>query len=150
MTARLRGAGHVPTGFAVQAMVPAGVEMIIGIAEDPQFGSLVVCGAGGTLVELLHDVAVRLTPLTVGDASEMVRSLKSYPLLTGFRGAPRCDVAAVESTLLRVGTLADELPAVAELDLNPVIVSEHGAVVVDARVRLKRPAPAPLPGARSS
>jgi len=150
MTARLRGAGHVPTRFAVQAMVPAGVEMIIGIAEDPQFGSLVVCGAGGTLVELLHDVAVRLTPLTAGDASEMVRSLKSYRLLTGFRGAPRCDVAAVESTLLRVGTLADELPAVAELDLNPVIASEHGAVVVDARVRLKRPTPAPLPGARTS
>ena len=148
MAARLRAAGHEPTGFIVQRMVPGGVEMLVGIAEDPQFGSLVVCGAGGTLVELLRDVAIRLTPLTVEDASEMVRSLKSYPLLTGFRGGPRCDVAAVEDIVLRVGTLADDLPAVAELDLNPVIATERGALVVDARVRVKRPAPGPLPGAR--
>jgi acetyl coenzyme A synthetase (ADP forming)-like protein len=148
MTARLRAAGHAPTGFVVQRMVPRGVEMLLGIAEDPQFGSLVVCGAGGTLVELLRDVAVRLTPLTVEDASEMIRGLKSWPLLTGFRGAPPGDVAALENILLRVGALADELPAVAELDLNPVIVAERGATVVDARVRVKRPAPVPLPGAR--
>jgi len=78
----------------------------------------------------------------------MLRKLKSYPLLTGFRGAAKCDVAAIENVLLRVSVLADDLPAVAELDLNPVIVSARGAVVVDARVRIKRPAPAPLPGAR--
>jgi acetate---CoA ligase (ADP-forming) len=148
MAARLRAAGHEPTGFAVQPMAPSGVEMLVGIAEDPQFGSLVVCGAGGTLVELLRDVAIRLTPLTVQDASEMIRSLKNYPLLTGFRGAPPRDVAAVQNVLLRVGTLADDLPAVAELDLNPVIVGERGAVVVDARVRVKHPVPGPLPGAR--
>jgi acetyl coenzyme A synthetase (ADP forming)-like protein len=149
MVARLRAAGHEPTGFVVQRMVPNGVEVLVGIAEDPQFGSLVVCGAGGTLVELLRDVAIRLTPLTGQDASEMIRSLKSYPLLTGFRGAPPRDVAAVENILLRVGMLADDLPAVAELDLNPVIVGERGAVVVDARVRVRRPVPGPLPGARA-
>jgi len=148
MAGRLRGAGHEPTGFIVQRMVPSGVEMLVGIADDPQFGSLVVCGAGGTLVELLKDVAIRLTPLTVEDASEMVRSLKSYPLLTGFRGAPPYDAAAVENVVLRVAMLADDLPAVAELDLNPVIVAERGAVVVDARVRVKQPLPGPLPGAR--
>ena len=148
MAARLRAAGRVPTGFAVQRMAPAGVEMLIGIAEDPQFGSLVVCGAGGTLVELLHDVAVRLTPLGPDDASEMVRSLKSYALLTGYRGSPARDVAAVEALVLRIGALAEDLPAVAELDLNPVIVAERGALVVDARVRVRRPAPPPLPGAR--
>jgi acetate---CoA ligase (ADP-forming) len=148
MAARLRSAGHEPTGFAVQRMVPGGVEMLIGIAEDPQFGSLVVCGAGGTLVELLHDVAIRLTPLTAEDASEMLRSLKSHPLLTGFRGARPRDIAALENVLLRVGTLAEDLPAVAELDLNPVIVGERGVLVVDARVRVKRPVPGPLPGAR--
>ena len=148
MAARLRAKGHVPTGFVVQRMVPGGVEMLVGIAEDPQFGSLVVCGAGGTLVELLRDVAVRLTPLSAQDASEMFRSLKSYPLLTGFRGAPQCDVAALENVLLRVGALAEDLPAVAELDLNPVIASERGAMVVDARVRVKRPVPGPLPSAR--
>jgi acetyl coenzyme A synthetase (ADP forming)-like protein len=140
MAVRLGGAGHEPTGFVVQRMVPGGVEMLIGIAEDPQFGSLVVCGAGGTLVELLHDVAVRLTPLTAEDASEMLRSLKSYPLLTGFRGAPRRDVAGLENVLLRIGALAEDLPAIAELDLNPVIVGERGALVVDARARVKRPA----------
>jgi acyl-CoA synthetase (NDP forming) len=148
MTKSLAAAGHPPTGFVVQRMVPAGVEMIVGIAEDPQFGSLIVCGAGGTLVELLQDVAVRLTPLSVDDASEMLRTLKSYPLLTGFRGGPKCHVAAVEEVLLRVSVLADDLPPVAELDLNPVIVDERGAVVVDARVRVKRPPPTPLPGAR--
>jgi acetyl coenzyme A synthetase (ADP forming)-like protein len=147
MAARLRAAGHEPTGFVVQRMVPDGVEMLVGIAEDPQFGSLVVCGAGGVLVELLHDVAIRLAPLTAEDASEMIRGLKSYPLLTGFRGAAPRDVGALEDVLLRVGTLADDLPAVAELDLNPVMVGERGAVVVDARVRVKRPAPGPLPGA---
>jgi acetyl coenzyme A synthetase (ADP forming)-like protein len=149
MTKRLHTAGLAPTGFAVQPMVPAGVEMIIGIAEDLQFGSLVVCGAGGTLVELLRDVAIRLTPLTVDDASDMLRSLKSYQLLTGFRGAPKCDVPALEQVLLRVSALAEDLPAVSELDLNPVVVSERGAMVVDARVRLKRPTPGRLPGARS-
>ena len=148
MTKRLRAGGHALAGFAVQRMALPGVEMIVGIAEDPQFGALVACGAGGTLVELLHDVSIRLTPLTADDASEMLRDLKSYPLLTGFRGAVKCDVAALENVLLRVSVLADDLPAVAELDLNPVIVSERGAVVVDARVRIKRPAPAPLPGAR--
>jgi acetyl coenzyme A synthetase (ADP forming)-like protein len=148
MSTHLGATGHAPTSFAVQPMVPAGIEMIVGIAEDPQFGSLIVCGAGGTLVELLRDVAVRLTPLTVDDASDMLQSLKSYPLLTGFRGAPKCDVAAVENVLLRVSALADDLPAVAELDLNPIVVSERGAIVVDARVRVKRPAAAPLPGAR--
>ena len=107
------------------------------------------CGAGGTLVELLHDVAIRLTPLTVDDASEMLRGLKSYPLLTGFRGAVKCDVAAVEQALLRVCALAEDQPAVSELDLNPVVVSERGAMVVDARVRLKRPTPGRPPGARS-
>jgi acetate---CoA ligase (ADP-forming) len=148
MASRLVAAGHPPTGFVVQRMAPAGVEMLIGIAEDPQFGSLVACGAGGTLVELLRDIVVRLTPLTGHDASEMVRSLKSYPLLTGFRGSPPRDVAAVENVVLRVGALADDLPAVAELDLNPVIVGERGAVAVDARIRVKRPVSPPLPGAR--
>ena len=148
MTARLRAAGHEPSGFVVQPMVAAGVELLIGVTEDPQFGSLVVCGAGGTLVELLHDVAVRLAPLTVVDSVEMLRSLRSYPLLTGFRGAPACDVAAVQDVLLRVSVMADDLPAIAELDLNPVMASAKGAVVIDARVRLKPPAPAPLPGAR--
>jgi acyl-CoA synthetase (NDP forming) len=129
-------------------MVPPGVEMIVGIVYDPQFGPVVACGAGGVLVELLGDVAVRLAPLTADDAQRMVRELKSYPLLTGYRGAAPRDVAALEDVLLRVSALADDLPAVAELDCNPLVVQEQGAVIVDARIRVAAvESPRPL-GAR--
>jgi acyl-CoA synthetase (NDP forming) len=99
-------------------------------------------------VELLRDVSVRLAPLTEQDASEMVRALKTYPLLTGFRGAPACDVAALEEALLRVSELAEDLPQIAELDCNPIRVHEKGAAVVDARVRVMPPEPPPPLGAR--
>jgi acyl-CoA synthetase (NDP forming) len=98
----------------------------------------------GVLVELLGDVSVRLAPLDLGEARAMVRSLKSYPLLTGFRGAPACDVAALEDLVVRISALAEDLPAIAELDMNPVIVRPEGAVVVDARVRVA-PVDPPLP-----
>jgi acetyl coenzyme A synthetase (ADP forming)-like protein len=148
MSAALTAAGHAPTGFLVQQMVPAGVEMIAGLVHDPQFGPLLACGAGGTLVELLKDVAVRLTPLTADDAHAMVRELKTYPLLDGFRGASPADVAALEDALLRLSALAEDLPEIAELDCNPIVVLEHGATVLDARIRLA-PADPPRPlGAR--
>jgi acetate---CoA ligase (ADP-forming) len=104
--------------------------------HDPHFGPVVACGAGGTLVELLRDVSVRLTPLTQDDASEMLRELKTYPLLTGFRGAARADVAALEDVLLRISVMVEDLPQIAELDCNPIIVHENGATIVDARVRV--------------
>jgi len=97
--------------------------------------------AGGVLVEVLKDVAVRLTPLAPADADEMVRALRSYPLLEGFRGAPPADVAALPDVLLRVVALADDLPQVVELDLNPVLVHERGASVLDARIRVAPAAP---------
>ncbi|MBI2910773.1 MAG: acetate--CoA ligase family protein, partial [Chloroflexi bacterium] len=137
MVASLTARGHPLRGFLVQQMVPPGVEMIAGIVNDRLFGPVVACGAGGVLVELLGDVAVRLAPLTEADAREMVRSLKSYPLLTGYRGAPERDIAGLEDVLLRISTLAEDLPEVAELDCNPVIVLEAGAVVADARVRVE-------------
>ena len=140
--------GREPSGFVVQRMAPPGVEMLVGVVHDPQFGPTVTCGAGGTLVELLKDVSVRLTPLTPGDASSMVRELRSFPLLDGYRGAPRCAVDALEGILLRVSMLADEHPRIAELDLNPVIVTESGALAVDARVRVAPVAPARPLGAR--
>jgi acyl-CoA synthetase (NDP forming) len=95
----------------------------------------------------MNDVAVRLAPLTAADAGDMVRSLRSYPLLTGFRGAAPCDVGALEEALLRLGALAENLPQVAELDCNPLMVQEQGVVVVDARARVEaaRP-PVPLGG----
>jgi len=110
--------------------------MIAGVVHDAQFGPVVACGAGGTLVVLLRDVSVRLTPLTQEDASEMIRELKTYPLLNGFRGAAKVDVTALEDVLLRIGVMVEDLPQIAELDCNPIIVQEHGAAIVDARVRV--------------
>jgi acyl-CoA synthetase (NDP forming) len=88
-------------------------------------------------VELLRDVAVRVTPITDLDATEMVTSLKTYPLLTGFRGAPKADVAALEEVILRVGALVDAHASIAEMDCNPVMVLSNGAVIVDARIRVE-------------
>ena len=129
---------HIPSisGFLVQKMALSAVEMIVGVAHDPQFGPVVACGAGGVMVELIKDVSVRLTPLSREDAGEMVRELKTYPLLEGYRGSPKRDVAALEDLILRIGALVDDLPAIAELDLNPVLVHEHGATIVDARIRV--------------
>lgn len=148
MAQQLALQGSPPTNYLVQRMVPRGVEMIVGIVADPQFGSVVACGAGGVLVELLRDVAIRLTPLTRGDAYEMIEQLKTAPLLRGFRGGPAADVEALVDILLRVGAMGDHHPEIAEFDANPVIVLERGAVIVDARVRVEAvPPPRPL-GAR--
>jgi acyl-CoA synthetase (NDP forming) len=106
--------------------------------HDRLFGPVVACAIGGTQTELLKDVSVRITPLTDVDAAQMVRSLATYPLLDGYRGAPPLDVAALEDVLLRVGALVEAHPEIAEMDLNPVIVLPRGAVIVDARIRVDR------------
>lgn len=124
------------SGFVVQRMAEAGAEMIVGVVHDPQFGPVVACGAGGIMVELVRDVSLRLTPLSREDASAMVRELKTYPLLEGYRGSPPRDVAALEDVILRIGALVDDFPSISELDLNPVLVHEHGATIVDARIRI--------------
>ena len=141
MQTRLTGQGHKLDGFLVQRMLSGGVEMLVGVVSDPQFGPVVACGAGGTTAELLKDVAVRLTPLTAADPAEMVRSLASFPLLEGYRGAPKTDIAALEDLILRVGALVENHPEVVELECNPVLVTPDGAAAVDARVRI---ASAPL------
>jgi acetate---CoA ligase (ADP-forming) len=140
--------GYPVDGFLVQRMVGPGVELLVGVVHDASFGPVVACGAGGTAVELLKDVAVRITPLTDLDAAEMVRSLASFPLLEGYRGAPKADVAALEDLLLRVGALVEAHPEVAELDLNPVIALTEGVMVVDARVRVEAASPPPPLSAR--
>jgi acyl-CoA synthetase (NDP forming) len=134
---RVGAAGLRLEGFLVQEMVGDGVEMLVGVAHDPLFGPVVACSAGGTTVELVRDVAVRVTPITDVDASEMIRSLRTYPLLDGFRGSPKADVAALEEVILRVSTLVDATPAISEMDCNPVVVLPHGAVIVDARIRVQ-------------
>lgn len=137
---RLREAGRLEEldGFLVQQMAPPGVELMIGVAPDPLFGPLVALGLGGIHVEVLRDVVFRITPLTDRDASQMVRGIKGYRLLTGFRGAPPADREALEEALLRVSRMVEELPEIAELDINPVRALEpgRGCVILDARVRL--------------
>ena len=125
------------TGFLVQQMADPGAEMIVGVAHDKQFGPVIACGAGGVMVELIKDVSVRLSPLSREDASEMVRELKTFPLLEGYRGSPHRDVSALEEVILRIGALVDDIPSIAELDLNPVLVHERGATIVDARIRVE-------------
>ena len=139
MRRSLAGDGHRVEGFVVQAMAPVGVEMLVGAVTDPQLGAVVACGAGGVTAELLGDVRVGLAPLGARETAEMVRRLRTFALLDGFRGSPRADVGALEDVLARVSALAAAHPEVAELDCNPVIVSPAGAVVVDARVRVERP-----------
>jgi acyl-CoA synthetase (NDP forming) len=134
--------------MAESRLAADGVELLVGVVHDPSFGPVVACGAGGTAVEPLNDVAVRLTPLTDRDAAEMVRSLASFPLLDGYRGAAKADVAALEELLLRVGALVEAHPQVAELDCNPVMALPDGVVVVDARVRVEAASPPPPLGAR--
>jgi acyl-CoA synthetase (NDP forming) len=129
-------------------MARRGVEMLVGVVHDPQFGPVVACGAGGVQVELLKDVSVRLTPLSNEDASEMIRELKTYPLLTGFRGSVPCDVAALEDGLLRVSAMVEDLPQIAELDCNPFVVHGTGATILDARIRVTAVEPRPLMGIR--
>jgi acetyl coenzyme A synthetase (ADP forming)-like protein len=148
MAAEFDRAGHPITAFQVQPMVPPGVEMIVGVVQDEHFGPVLACGAGGTATELLKDVAVRITPITRADAEGMVRSLRTFPMLDGYRGAPKADVAALVDVLLRVSALVENHPQVAEMDLNPVVVHTSGALAVDARIRLE-PAVARRPlGAR--
>ncbi|MGP8124703.1 MAG: GNAT family N-acetyltransferase [Nitrososphaerales archaeon] len=145
MSDRLRQNGFVINGFVVQEMVYGAVEMFVGVTHDQTFGPLIVCGAGGVFVEMIKDVSVGLTPLTEQDAERMVRSLRTYNMLDGYRGAPKSDVGALEETMLRLGQMVEEIPEVAELDLNPLMVRQdgEGAVVVDARIRVAQgPSPA--------
>jgi acyl-CoA synthetase (NDP forming) len=120
----------------VQPMITGGTEVIIGVADDHMFGPLVVFGLGGVATEVLGDHAARLTPLTDTDADELIHSIRSAPLLLGHRGAPAADLDALRDLLLRVSRLADDLPEITDLDLNPVIARSDGAVAVDARVKV--------------
>jgi acyl-CoA synthetase (NDP forming) len=137
--------GDSMTGVLLQPMAPpGGIETIVGAVEDPSFGPLVLFGLGGITVEILGDHVSRLAPLTDLDAREMVTGLRGSRLLTGYRGMPAVDIDGLVQVLHRVSRLVEDLPEVAELDCNPVIVTEHGAVVVDARIRIDTEAARPL------
>jgi acyl-CoA synthetase (NDP forming)/GNAT superfamily N-acetyltransferase len=140
-----RALDHDEPGVLVQPMASGQVELVAGVVHDPLFGSLVMLGLGGVQTDLLDDRTFRLTPMTALDGARMWRSLRGAPLLTGYRGAPPVDTAAVEDLVLRLGRLAEELPEVAELDLNPVIAGPQGVVAVDAKLRLTPVGPEPDP-----
>jgi acyl-CoA synthetase (NDP forming)/GNAT superfamily N-acetyltransferase len=131
-------------GVVVEPMAAAGIELIAGITRDRRFGSLVVFGMGGFAAELQRDVILRIPPLTDVEIDGMAKSLRSSPLLFGYRHTPPVDAAALRDLLARIGRLAEDLPEVADLDCNPVIVSPDGVIVVDAKLRL---APDPHPQA---
>ena len=125
----------------VQPMIGDGTEMIVGVADDHLFGPLVVFGLGGVATEVLADHAALLTPLTDIDADTLIRSIKAAPLLLGYRGNPPADLEALRDLLLRVSRLADDLPEITDIDLNPVIARPDGVFVVDARVKVAPYAP---------
>jgi acyl-CoA synthetase (NDP forming)/GNAT superfamily N-acetyltransferase len=143
--ARHPAGGRLPDGQAAELLAcyqirlaaarPDGVEVRLGVVQEPVFGPLVVFGLGGAAGEVLGDHAARLTPLTDTDADELIRSVPAAPLLLGRTGAPPADVGALAGVLLRISRLADDLPEVAELDLSPVIAGPDGVHAVGARVR---------------
>jgi acyl-CoA synthetase (NDP forming) len=132
----------------VQEQVVTGVEAIVGVVQDPSFGPLVMFGLGGVATEVLGDHAFRILPITDLDARELVREIRGAPLLLGYRGAPAANLAALELLLLRVARLAEDLPEVWELDLNPVCATPERALAVDARVRVAPPPERPDPTVR--
>jgi acyl-CoA synthetase (NDP forming) len=125
-------------GVAVQKMARPGVEVIIGMSQDEQFGPVLMFGLGGILVEVLKDVSFRLVPLAKRDAAEMVREIKGYPLLEGYRGGEKVKIAYLEKLLLKVSDFVEKNPEVRELDLNPIFAYSDGALAVDARVILEK------------
>lgn len=132
--------GATVKGVSVQRMARSGVEVILGMNKDPQFGPVLMFGIGGILVELLKDVSFRIVPLERSDATEMIHEIKGFPLLTGYRGREPVDLAKLEEMLLRLSDLAENYPQIKELDINPVFAYRDGAVAVDARIRLDEPA----------
>ena len=121
-------------GVAVQKMARPGIEVIVGMSKDPQFGPVLMFGLGGVLVEVLKDVSFRIVPLEPRDARQMVREIKGFPVLQGFRGQDPADLEALEKLLLKVSAFVDAHPEIEELDLNPVFAYKDGALAVDARI----------------
>ena len=157
---RLEDAGAVRTAFeamesrlgaqmggaVIQPMAPWGVEAIVGLASDPDFGPVVMVGLGGVMTDLLGDRAFAVPPLEAGAAEAMVASLRAAPLLDGYRGTPRVGRQALVAVLERIARVAEEVPELVELDLNPILISPAGALAVDCKARLapRRPGPGPL------
>jgi acyl-CoA synthetase (NDP forming) len=124
-------------GISVQKMARPGVEVIMGMSKDAQFGPVLMFGLGGVFVEVLKDVAFRIVPLNRRDASQMIREIKGYPLLEGYRGQEPANITALEDLLLKLSDFVDKNPKIKEMDLNPIFAYKDGALAVDARVILE-------------
>jgi acyl-CoA synthetase (NDP forming) len=124
--------------ISVQSMADEPItELIIGMTTDPQFGPALMFGIGGILVELLEDVSFRIAPITEYDANEMIKEIKGFPILDGYRGKPKADLDAIVKTLLKISDLVVKHEEINEMDLNPVFIYEKGMICVDARIILK-------------
>ena len=121
-------------GVLVENMVPKGVEVIVGMIRDPQFGPAIMFGLGGVFVEILKDVSFRLPPVTRRDALEMIKEVKGYPVLRGYRGGKPVDLTAISEILTRVSEMSLELPELREIDINPILAYKKEAIAVDARM----------------
>jgi acyl-CoA synthetase (NDP forming) len=124
-------------GVSIQKMAAPGIEIIIGMTKDAQFGPVLMFGLGGILVEVLKDVSFRLVPLNARDAAEMVREIKGFALLQGFRGQDPVSLPAIEECLLKVSQFIEANPNIKELDLNPLLGYKNGVLAVDARIVLE-------------
>jgi len=129
--------GAVIHGLTVQKMARPGIEVIVGMSKDPQFGPVIMFGLGGILVELLKDVSFRIVPITREDAAEMIREIKGYPLLEGYRGQEPANITALEDLMVRVSQFVEQTPEIKELDLNPIFAYKDKVIALDARVILE-------------
>jgi acetate---CoA ligase (ADP-forming) subunit beta len=123
-------------GVSVQNMARPGIEIIIGMTKDPQFGPVLMFGLGGIFVEILKDVAFRIVPLTRYDASAMIKEIKGFALLKGYRNSEPADITVLEDMLLKLSGFLEQTPEIKEMDLNPVFAYKDGAIAVDARIVL--------------
>jgi acyl-CoA synthetase (NDP forming) len=128
--------GATILGVSVQKMARPGVEVIMGMTKDPQFGPVLMFGLGGVFVEVLKDVSFRIVPLEPRDAHQMIRDIQGFPVLEGFRGQDPADLAALEGMLLRLSAFVEGHPEIQELDLNPIFAYKDSALAVDARIVL--------------
>ena len=124
-------------GVSVQKMIQPGTEVIVGTSKDPQFGPVIMFGLGGIFVELLKDVSFRVIPVEQRDAHEMIKEIKGYPLLQGYRGKEPANISVLVEIILKISKLIEENPQIKELELNPIFAYQNKAVAVDARIILE-------------
>ena len=122
------------SGFIIEQQKEKGLEILVGGRTDPTFGKVITVGMGGTLVELIRDLSIRVLPVTTEEIDAMLRELQAYPLITGFRNEPARDKEGLISLIDQVARFFIQSPTIVEFDLNPVFLYEKGACVVDARI----------------